>query len=460
MESLLYLNKYTAIISQGEEYFFEVNGNFNLTENGYVLDEKQKKQLDEMLSGKGFSEQDYIEIWGENTVKSFVEDHILLPKEQDITSFQSRTEAYFDFEHISNGVERLKEKSVMVLGCGSIGTHVAWNLAAMGIGKLVLVDFDRVEESNINRQLLFDIDDVGKLKTEVLKDKLSKIDLTGKIIAENLRITDEKMLEALCEKYNCDLIVKSADTPEEFPVWLDHVCEKHKMKYVSGTMTGTYFAVGPTYLADGESVGYSKMFSQSADYKIIAGRRPSISIQLSYAGALMSAEACRILLNLKNYQYVNKVTFEEPIQVEKMDMIANGANIEANEEWKHNMSKNALLFSMVLLVFFALTGRNPLFWVGGILILTSSVSMFTLPSRAVEAATVNSIIYFFVGFIITIIDGHLIGPERGVVTSIVTVFYIFIMYSLFILLEATLAFVLSVVKQKVSRHIQKRRESA
>ena len=124
------------------------------------------------------------------------------------------------------------------------------------------------------------------------------------------------------------------------------------------------------------------------------------------------------------------------------------------------MSKNALLFSMVLLVFFALTGRNPLFWVGGILILTSSVSIFTLPSRAVEAATVNSIIYFFVGFIITIIDGHLIGPERGVVTSIVTVFYIFIMYSLFILLEATLAFVLSIVKQKVSRHIQKRRESA
>ena len=59
----------------------------------------------------------------------------------------------------------MKSKTVLILGCGGVGTHAAWNLAALGVGKLVLLDCDAVELSNLNRQLLYDVNDIGKQRS-------------------------------------------------------------------------------------------------------------------------------------------------------------------------------------------------------------------------------------------------------------------------------------------------------
>lgn len=63
--------------------------------------------------------------------------------------------------------QRLKEASVLVLGCGGLGGPLALYLAAAGVGKLVLCDGDRVEKSNLHRQILLSGDDLGELKAEV-----------------------------------------------------------------------------------------------------------------------------------------------------------------------------------------------------------------------------------------------------------------------------------------------------
>ena len=67
----------------------------------------------------------------------------------------------------------LKDKTAAVIGLGGLGTNVAVHLAGAGIGKLMLCDFDTVSESNLNRQFMYRAADVGKLKTDCLKNRLS-----------------------------------------------------------------------------------------------------------------------------------------------------------------------------------------------------------------------------------------------------------------------------------------------
>ena len=69
----------------------------------------------------------------------------------------------------------LKESSILIAGMGGLGCTVAEVLARAGIGKLILIDNDVVESSNLNRQILFDQNDIGKPQVEIAKHKLQEI---------------------------------------------------------------------------------------------------------------------------------------------------------------------------------------------------------------------------------------------------------------------------------------------
>ena len=70
--------------------------------------------------------------------------------------------------------EKLHAARVAIAGLGGLGSNIAVSLTRAGVGELLLVDFDRVEISNLNRQQ-YDIADIGRLKTEALRDHLLKI---------------------------------------------------------------------------------------------------------------------------------------------------------------------------------------------------------------------------------------------------------------------------------------------
>jgi len=72
------------------------------------------------------------------------------------------------------GQEKLKAAKVLVIGAGGLGCPVLQYLTAAGVGTIGLIDFDVVDESNLQRQILFSTEDVGKLKVEAAKERLSK----------------------------------------------------------------------------------------------------------------------------------------------------------------------------------------------------------------------------------------------------------------------------------------------
>lgn len=72
-------------------------------------------------------------------------------------------------------IKELKKKKVLICGIGGVGSFVAEALARSGVGHITLCDFDTVEESNLNRQLMSNKSNIGLMKTEVLKERLESI---------------------------------------------------------------------------------------------------------------------------------------------------------------------------------------------------------------------------------------------------------------------------------------------
>ena len=74
-----------------------------------------------------------------------------------------------------NGQKKIMKSSICIIGCGGLGTTTAQYLAMTGVGKILLIDFDNIELSNLNRQISFLEADIGKNKAEILKKNILKI---------------------------------------------------------------------------------------------------------------------------------------------------------------------------------------------------------------------------------------------------------------------------------------------
>ncbi|NNF05010.1 MAG: molybdopterin-synthase adenylyltransferase MoeB [Rhodothermales bacterium] len=94
----------------------------------------------------------------------------------------------------SQGQEKLLAASVLIVGAGGLGSPAALYLAAAGVGRIGLIDFDEVDESNLQRQVLYGTSDVGRPKIEAARDRL--IDLNPGITVEvfNDRLTSDNAL--------------------------------------------------------------------------------------------------------------------------------------------------------------------------------------------------------------------------------------------------------------------------
>jgi molybdopterin/thiamine biosynthesis adenylyltransferase/rhodanese-related sulfurtransferase len=107
-----------------------------------------------------------------------------------------------------SGQEKLRAARVLIVGAGGLGSPAALYLAAAGIGTLGLVDFDRVDESNLQRQVLFDTAQVGIPKTQAASARLTALNPQVQVLAHPIELRAANVL-ALFDRY--DLIVDGSD---------------------------------------------------------------------------------------------------------------------------------------------------------------------------------------------------------------------------------------------------------
>ncbi len=97
------------------------------------------------------------------------------------------------------GQRKLKESKVLVVGSGGLGSPLLLYLTAAGVGTIGIVDFDVVDETNLQRQVLFSVDDVGRPKVEAAIERLRGLNPHINFVAHNTRLTSDNALEIISD---------------------------------------------------------------------------------------------------------------------------------------------------------------------------------------------------------------------------------------------------------------------
>ncbi|WP_116090262.1 HesA/MoeB/ThiF family protein [Sphingomonas crusticola] len=140
----------------------------------------------------------------------------------------------------------LGKANVLLLGAGAVGSHVLWNLAAIGVGQITVVDFDTVEESNLNRQLMYWPEDIGRVKVEVICERIGAFNPNIIVTPVIQKIETIEDIRTLLPGHH--LVVKSIDTPVESNDWVNEVCVEAGIPYVTGGFLDNMGVVGPVYI--------------------------------------------------------------------------------------------------------------------------------------------------------------------------------------------------------------------
>ena len=134
-----------------------------------------------------------------------------------------------------DSLEILDTKSVLVLGCGGVGGYVVEALAKSGIGEMILVDYDVVDETNINRQIIALDSTIGELKIDLLEERIKDINSNCNVIKIGKFINQDNYMELFNNKIDyfvdcCDTIIVKKLVMKE--------CLENDIPFISSMGTG------------------------------------------------------------------------------------------------------------------------------------------------------------------------------------------------------------------------------
>jgi len=110
------------------------------------------------------------------------------------------------------GQQKLKSANVLVVGAGGLGSPILLYLGSSGVGRIGIVDGDVVSITNLNRQILYNVDDLGKEKVLVAKGKIEKLNPNITVEAFNTWLTDEEITERIFSKFSA--VIDATDNYE------------------------------------------------------------------------------------------------------------------------------------------------------------------------------------------------------------------------------------------------------
>jgi bacteriocin biosynthesis cyclodehydratase domain-containing protein len=183
----------------------------------------------------------------------------LLDDAADDERVTARERARYDrqlryFSDVSDGAlapseyqRRLREARVLILGVGGLGSWAAYALACCGVGELVLLDGDLVEESNFNRQILYRERDIGRGKAEAAAESLAEFDSSCRLTPVARRLESVEAVRDLAG--GMDFVVNTADWPaHDIERWVNEACFDVGVPFISMSHSPPVARVGPLYV--------------------------------------------------------------------------------------------------------------------------------------------------------------------------------------------------------------------
>ncbi len=191
------------------------------------------------------------------------------------------------------GQEKLLASKVLIVGAGGLGCPAALYLAAAGVGQIGLVDFDEVDLTNLQRQILYHTEDIGKPKANTAVSKLETLnpDVTLKAYPEKLTATNA---EEIFSDY--DLIIDGTDNFDTRYL-VNDICVKLKKPNVFGSVLG-FEGQASVFMPDGPC--YRCVFSTPPPEGAVprCAEAGVIGVATGLVGLIQASEAIKTLLNI------------------------------------------------------------------------------------------------------------------------------------------------------------------
>ncbi|SDH36153.1 HesA/MoeB/ThiF family protein [Desulfosporosinus hippei] len=141
---------------------------------------------------------------------------------------------------------KLLASSVAIVGCGGLGGYIAEELARIGVRRLVLIDGDRLEVSNLNRQIMATEASIGQWKVEAARDRLQRVNSEVKVEIIKEWFAEERGTDFFSE---VDLVFDALDSLATRVV-LERVCHQLKLPLVFASIAGWYGQIGVSLPGD------------------------------------------------------------------------------------------------------------------------------------------------------------------------------------------------------------------
>lgn len=109
-----------------------------------------------------------------------------------------------------DNVDKIKKSTVLVVGLGGVGGYAVEALVRSGVGNLIIVDYDTIDISNLNRQIITNTNNIGKLKTEEMWKRIISINPEARVDVVNVKLDSDNLEEIF--KYKFDALIDCCDT--------------------------------------------------------------------------------------------------------------------------------------------------------------------------------------------------------------------------------------------------------
>lgn len=191
------------------------------------------------------------------------------------------------------GQTRLLNSDIVIIGAGGLGSISAPLLCAAGVGKIILIDDDHIELSNLPRQLSYREDDIGALKVERLKNRLSELNSDCRIEVITTRLSEDKLEQVLVNK---DIVLDGTDNFAS-RYQINKACHKTKTPLLSAAVT--QFA-GQLVLFDyqAQTPCYECLYSDTSDEQNNCAENGVLGAAASIVASMQALEVTKYLAGM------------------------------------------------------------------------------------------------------------------------------------------------------------------
>ncbi|MGD8926108.1 MAG: molybdopterin-synthase adenylyltransferase MoeB [Thioalkalispiraceae bacterium] len=192
------------------------------------------------------------------------------------------------------GQQKLLDSTVLIIGMGGLGSPIAMYLAAAGVGHLILADFDQVDLSNLQRQIIHSSEDIGKDKVDSAFETLQKINPEITITRFKQQLTAENLDDLVPQ---VDLVIDGCDNfATRFAV--NRACVQHRKPLVSGAAIRFEGQVSVFPNDGGGYPCYQCLYKDEGEEDQTCSANGVLAPVVGLVGSIQAIEAIKVLLNL------------------------------------------------------------------------------------------------------------------------------------------------------------------